>query len=454
MCLAKVLYEDSDFRITFRDTGSDIVVVAFSPMHWPERRTRGRHWGDVAAQKLPLSWLSIDAMSDHWFCKIKWNVVVRLVADTIKPFKYRVGYGHSMGAYAALKHSHSYQPTAILAFAPQWSIDPRDVGSFDTRYARAFDPRLHNGMRIDAEDLAAPAFLFFDDRFSPDAESARRIQGDPVLHIPVRYMRHDVVDVGKGSISLLYLVLRAALGAHGGRTEMHRYFRMRKKRNQDYLVNLAGAALRQGHPKWTKFLSELVLSEEPRRSDALILKLQSCIRLGLDECANAVIAECENVLLSDYEAVLVSRAMVATGLLARAVALIDRPSISEGKNTNHIRALAGYLLAGGQTTRGMALLERAVALAPDDPHCLAQLGKALMKSARGAACDLPRAVTLLERSTELDSSVLGFWKAYAMALEACGDYSRAVSAWHQVERRSELTESERQRLERLRTKVV
>lgn len=161
---AQVLFEDPDFKITYRDTQGELLVVAFSPMHWPEQRTLGRHWADTVAAKVPFSWLSIDAKSAHWYCDEKWSTVAELVAKVGAKYKWRVGYGHSMGAYGALKRSHDYSPCAILAFAPQWSIEPEQVSDFDVRYARVFDSRLHQGMEIRSCDIAAPSWIFFRSR--------------------------------------------------------------------------------------------------------------------------------------------------------------------------------------------------------------------------------------------------------------------------------------------------
>jgi hypothetical protein len=57
---------------------------------------------------------------------VEWAPAVKaqlaLCAD-----KSRINYGHSMGAFGALKRAKALGVDAVIAFAPHWSIAPVDL---------------------------------------------------------------------------------------------------------------------------------------------------------------------------------------------------------------------------------------------------------------------------------------------------------------------------------------
>ncbi len=64
-----------------------------------------------------------------------------------------MGYGGSMGGYAAIKYSNLLNMQKIVAFVPQFSID-REVVE-DRRYAEFFDASIHQNMQIQADEVDA-----------------------------------------------------------------------------------------------------------------------------------------------------------------------------------------------------------------------------------------------------------------------------------------------------------
>ncbi|KAB0593917.1 tetratricopeptide repeat protein [Cupriavidus gilardii] len=447
---AQVLFENADFKITHRNTRSDLLVVAFSPMHWPEQRTLGRHWADTVAGKVPFSWLSIDAKTAHWYCDAKWKPVANLIAEVAARYKLRVGYGHSMGAYGALKRSRDYSPCAVLAFAPQWSIEPARVGDFDVRYARVFDGRFHQGMEIKPYDITARSWIFFDPNFSDDHEHAQRITGSNVSYVHVTQMRHDVIRAAMGSVTLTYLVMRAVLGGVGATGEIRRIVQRGRRKTSIYLVQLARKATSRGHAQWGFSIAARALASNSQDGAAFVCYLQACSGLGQSGAAQRLMEETGIPSLTDGELLGAARALAELGLGKHAAELLDKSSIADGENVRNLRIYAEVLISLGQPSQAIQLLSKAVAIAPEDPHCLAHLARVLMKSSSHDQHDLANAVRLLSRATTLDPSVSGFWKSYAYALERHGDVRGAVDAWLVLEGISQIGDKDRQRFDRLR----
>ena len=453
-CTEKVIYKSDDFRITLRDTGSDMLVVAFSPMNWPDQNKKDSYWGDSAARKLPFSWLSIDAMAEHWFCDAKWLKIVELVREVAQHFSIRIGYGHSMGGYAALKRSRDYYPQSVLAFSPQCSIHPDDVGSFDARYVKSFKPQFHQGMKLQSSDICARSFIFFDARFDIDKEHALRILGVNISHISVGYVRHDAIFIAKGTISLTYLLMLALRNDAGSAQEMQRYLRGQKKKSQIYFSHLVYKAFKNGHARWAIDMADLALHLDATNSRVALVKLQACMRLNLKDEAKLVIDKMNMDSLSDGDIVVVANVMLALEQKERALQIMESSSIAEGKNTKNLRALANILLNEGAVSRAIKLLERAVILEPDDPHCLANLAKGLMRNKGTSTYDLPKAVALLKRATEISPDVVTFWKSYAFALEVSGDVAAAFSVWRQIKNMTSIEGKDCMRFEALQSMAL
>lgn len=92
-------------------------------------------------------------------------------------------------------------------------------------------------------------------------------------------------------------------------------------------------------------------------------------------------------------------------------------------------AALGYL-AVGRVDRAVAELERAVAAAPEQKHFQNDLSAAYLASAqRGAAAQLPRALTAAERALALDAAFPPACFNRALALERLALREQALQAW-------------------------
>jgi hypothetical protein len=108
-----------------------------------------------------------------------------------------VGYGGSMGGYAAIKYSNLLNMQKIVAFVPQYSIDPDVVQ--DRRYAEFFDASIHQNMQIQADevDSSREYIIVYDPYYAEDKEHFLKIQPllpkMHVIHLP--FTGHEALSV-------------------------------------------------------------------------------------------------------------------------------------------------------------------------------------------------------------------------------------------------------------------
>ncbi len=200
------IYRDEELHVVRRRGSSPWLLLLFNA-----RGFRGKGGvafaGETLAEKLDLNVLAFMTYSDNWYPAAKMAAAAAAVRPELDQFAERVAYGTSMGAYAALKFSSLLGATAVLAFNPQASIDPADVGDFDTRYRRYFNPAQHPDMRIRAADMVPNSYLFVDPWFPPDKRNAAMVQAEsPGLHlVPLYWADHLTISIFAGSASMRVL---------------------------------------------------------------------------------------------------------------------------------------------------------------------------------------------------------------------------------------------------------
>jgi tetratricopeptide (TPR) repeat protein len=423
-------------------------------MNWPNKGRRGSHWGDAVARKVPYSWLAIDALRAHWFAEVSWHNVADVVREAVRRYAIRVGFGHSMGAYAALRHSIDYQPRSILAFAPQWSIDPQDVRTFDTRYECHFDQHLHDGMSIKPHHVQGNALVFYDPHFPPDKEHASRIRAPNAAAISVPNMRHDVIEVAKGSISMTYLVMRALGATASDYREMARFLNQQKKQNPLYLINLSSKALKRNRATLAQTLATRANEHDPANRRAQLLGIQSCFKQGLIDEVRRRLANLDVAALSKSESMSAARLMTDVGWADRAIQVVNVRNVLDGTDTTHLRTLADIFGALSRPEDAIEALERAMALEPTNPHCIAHLGRVLLKQSSSPCPSASRAASLFAAATKLAPEVATFWKSLAFAHAVTGDADAALAAWDRVEAISGLSGDDIRRIGQLKARAA
>jgi hypothetical protein len=192
-----LLHDTGRIAALFRDRGGDRLIVSVAP-----RQPARDIWGVAYLARFDASVLGLTDHTDGWFPQADMAALLPVLQPLLDRHRRIVLYGFSMGAYAALKYAARLRADVVLAFSPQASVHPDDVGDFDVRRSRDFfRPELHEGMRIGPGDIAGQALLFHDPRFAEDARHAALIEAaGPVQRVLTPLVNHDsigfAVDTG------------------------------------------------------------------------------------------------------------------------------------------------------------------------------------------------------------------------------------------------------------------
>ena len=132
-----------------------------------------------------------------WFPASSMAALLEHLDPILKQFKNIVGYGGSMGGYAAIKYAKALKMNRVVAMVPQYSIDPLEVE--DKRYTDFYDAELNADMRIQAQDIVADCeyIIVYDPYFENDKEHYLKIKPlIPQLHtLHLPYTGHDAIAV-------------------------------------------------------------------------------------------------------------------------------------------------------------------------------------------------------------------------------------------------------------------
>lgn len=203
----QVLFVGRDVRVVLQPAASPVVVATFN---WGKYQAEGDHfYADGLMHKLGHAAVGIVSTRPHWYVCEEMPQALAVARQAMANHPLRVGYGYSMGAYGALKHSQALALDLVLAFSPQWSVDPQEA-PWDERSRWAFEPAMQ-GMGLRSRDRAGRAYLFMDPDHWVDRRHLQCLL--PVGHnvlVPMRHCGHDTMKMLTGAESM-GPVLRACL---------------------------------------------------------------------------------------------------------------------------------------------------------------------------------------------------------------------------------------------------
>ena len=120
-----IIFEDEQIRAIFLRGSSDELIFSFGDLI-----TRAKGLSINAEKSLlkhDFNVIGIMPKQKSWFPESSMRQMFAEIEDLIAPFKTRIGYGGSMGGYAAIKYSNLLDLKRVVALVPQYSINPDDV---------------------------------------------------------------------------------------------------------------------------------------------------------------------------------------------------------------------------------------------------------------------------------------------------------------------------------------
>jgi pimeloyl-ACP methyl ester carboxylesterase len=293
-----IIAETEHVSAIAQDIGGDTVIVTFNEMGFVRNGTN--FWGDDFLLKLGVSAIGIVTPRPNWYPPRDMNEVIPAVLRAVAGRRV-VTYGHSQGGFGALKFSARLGASVALCFCPQWTIDPKDVGSFDTRTTNYFDPALDNGVRLVPEDVCSNSFIFYDKMEKTDARHAAilsRYEGvKPVL---VPFSEHDTIRIlteGRGASTVINLCRTATPPTVRDFRQVIRRSRGHSKTYHDYKIRNLLLRLRHSRSRSSVFLTrEFSKAGKPSQFyTALMAHAGGDAILARSALANATVRDFEGI---------------------------------------------------------------------------------------------------------------------------------------------------------------
>ncbi|WP_010113385.1 hypothetical protein [Acinetobacter sp. P8-3-8] len=191
----QIIFEDDHIRAIYLQGDSDTLVLSFGDLI---TRAKGLSINaEKSLMKYDYAVVGIMPKQKSWFPASSMSALLEQLQPILNQYKNIVGYGGSMGGYAAIKYARSLRMNRVVAMVPQYSIDPAEVE--DKRYTDFYDAELNADMRIQAHDIVADCeyIIVYDPYFENDKEHYLKIKPlIPQLHtLHLPYTGHDAIAV-------------------------------------------------------------------------------------------------------------------------------------------------------------------------------------------------------------------------------------------------------------------
>ena len=238
---------DGEIRAYFRRNGfPERLLITFDAL-LESNHSRARISGDAIALECEADHVHIGARQASWFQDAQVHDVIAEVSRVREAYKEVLMYGHSMGGYAALLRSGPLAATRVLAFAPQYSIDPKKVPFEDRFVEYAKDIEFVFDNMSQSISRTAQKTVVLDPHCRQDFQHYQLLKGFRnlrALEIPFagHYPAQMLQEGGK-----LQTVVVSLLRASESLTELRRAIRAARRRSHRYFVERAVHVARRGN---------------------------------------------------------------------------------------------------------------------------------------------------------------------------------------------------------------
>lgn len=171
------------------DIPQDVLIVTFNEMWFDS--VEG-FWGEKVLNKIGVASRGVVSKGPNWFPQDETLAALAPIVEHAKAYRRVILYGFSMGAYGAIKYSRLFDNPVVLAFSPQASINPKDLGGLDDRYEPFYNSDVHQNMLISESDIRGRVLAFYDPYLPPDKLAADLLPSC-VERVPLRFASHETV---------------------------------------------------------------------------------------------------------------------------------------------------------------------------------------------------------------------------------------------------------------------
>ncbi|KAA2212406.1 tetratricopeptide repeat protein [Teichococcus oryzae] len=344
----EIIYEDDALQAVHQPGTAGTSLVTFGGL--TDRPASGPDgpcfWGQKPAAQLGLNTVGVLAKAENWYPAEAMRRAAPAIRARLGP--HSLGYGFSMGGYAALKHGRLLGLDAALAVSPQASIDPADIAD-DPRHHARFDPRRHGAMLVEPGDPPPFAVQIVDPHEPHDRLQAALIAARcAVATVPLPFLGHATI---------WHLADTALLG---------RLLECLRKRDAERLRQ-ALRDHRAHSPHWARLMGRAAFQRgRPAQAERL---WRHAVARGLPAGwlapERAAALEARALRLGEQ-----GRAAAALPFWLEAARILGHDAAAQLR-------IAAALRRQGQEEAALPLLRNAMALAPDDPATPLALADAL-----------------------------------------------------------------------------
>ncbi len=370
---------------------------------------------DVVAFKADRNW---------WFQDVPGDVfaaIERTLAAGKRAYRERVGYGSSMGGYAAFQFSGALKLDRVLAYSPQFVIDE----AWEPRWQREAKGIVFAHRMMPASLAPNCRYIVAYDPCNPDIEHVRRfaaiVPRGQLRELRLRYSGHPTGDFIAETGHLKPFALALLRGEDEPPLQA---IRRDRAQSHAYLRTLAAACLERAKPRVALALIDRAIAIAADRP--LYHWQRSLILAGLERLDDAVAAGRKAHALAPDDALY---ALHLTHLLSRkgdaigALAVLDRALAVDPDNAGGHRQRALLLDHLGDAPGAVAAQRRACALDSKNAHQAALLSHLLVRNA-----DIAEALATIDQAIALDSTVAGFHRHRSALLDRLREIDRAIEA--------------------------
>lgn len=387
------IFRSDDLAIDFFSWGTSThknIAITFTPFGTDGAVSLdGAGYGGELLLRNDFDVVAFKSAKNLWYQNLSHETIVaveRFISTHTNRYIKRVGYGSSMGGYAAIQFSRSLKLDVVLALSPQFEIDK----SYDQRWqgtAKLIDFQY----RIDSSAIADDCKYFI--AFDPGTEDVRHIEKLREL-----ISEHQLVEIQtpfSGHPSAYYLaetglIQDLALSVLKDGTVEHIAVGTHRKRSKTYLYEL----------------SKRLALQNKNKSALIAIDKAITIDVGTPEYHRH-----RSVVLSNLE-------QPEAALIA-----IDK-AITIDSNVAALHLQRSMVLDSlDQTEAALGAAYDARRKMSNDPQLMGALSNRLAKH-----CDFDGALALIETAISIDENVLAFHLHRCAVCKALGDIPGEISA--------------------------
>ncbi len=233
-----IIFEDEQIRVIFLQGSSDELIFSFGDLI---TRAKGLSINaEKSLHKYDFNVIGIMPKQKSWFPEHSLHAMFAAIESVIAPFKIRIGYGGSMGGYAAIKYANLLDLKRVVALVPQYSINPDEVT--DSRYNMFFNAELNANMQVQPHDVALEReyIVIYDPYCAEDRAHYVKLQQvlPKIQTLTLPFTGHDAIAVLASSALLHDLLVRQFDAPY-----FYQKIRQVKKRSKFYYRKVIESAL-------------------------------------------------------------------------------------------------------------------------------------------------------------------------------------------------------------------